>query len=89
MTKKAFVIDTIPQTTLVCIRYEGGGEVPAELQGTFTTRQLAKDAITFYAYKRDGADSAPEVVDVVEEKEKALQERRGPGRPKKEPQPIA
>lgn len=86
MTKKAFVISPVPQTTHVRVHYEGGGEVPAVLQGTFTSRAIADRAIKNYWLSFHYNE--PQIIDVVAEEEKAKQEKRGPGRPKKEIQPI-
>jgi hypothetical protein len=86
MTNKAFVIEPDRQSAGVFIRYQGGGEVPGVLEGLYTTRQLAKDAIIAYLATQPPRDV--EIVDAQAEAEKALQERRGPGRPKKEIQPI-
>ena len=87
MDNKAFIIEQDNQSAFVRIRFQGGGEVPAKLQGLFTSRTAAKLAIEAHAAERY-KDEPPAVIDAIEEHEKALQERRGPGRPKKEIQPI-
>jgi hypothetical protein len=36
------------------IKYKGGGELPGELKGRYTHRELAEEAIQRYLKKRDG-----------------------------------
>lgn len=48
---KNFLIRQREGTTLFNISYEGGGEVPAELAGLYTTEQLAEAAVARYKNK--------------------------------------
>lgn len=84
---KTFRIEPVPASGLVRIAYEGGGEVPDELKGGWTTAANAKMAIAAWQAKNpDRTQEAPRVV--TEEQE----EKRGPGRPPKAkliPEPLA
>lgn len=76
MTKKALRIEPIPQSAMVRIVWEGGGEVPASLSGSYTSPLVAKQAIaTWEAVHRD----EPVVVVVKrEEDEKKQQQKEKP-----------
>lgn len=45
---KRFVIEPVLATSLVRVRFEGGGEVPASLSGSYTTPAAAQQAIDVY-----------------------------------------
>jgi len=45
---KTFRIEPVPNSALVRIAFEGGGEVPDELKGAFTTPKIAQDAIRIW-----------------------------------------
>lgn len=40
-TIRSLRIEKVPASTLVCIKWNGGGEVPAALQGHYTSRSAA------------------------------------------------
>lgn len=42
-------IEKVPATTLVCIKWNGGGELPAELSGTYTSMAAARTAIAVWS----------------------------------------
>lgn len=41
-------IEKVPNSTLLCIKWNGGGEVPRELHGTYTSMKDAKQAIEIW-----------------------------------------
>lgn len=53
MAHKNIRIEQVPSSALVRCAYEGGGELPAELQGTFTSPRDAKLAIDVYMAKQN------------------------------------
>lgn len=48
---KALRIVRVPNSTSIKVEWEGGGEVPAELQGRYTTPTFAKQAVEAYEAK--------------------------------------
>lgn len=48
MSDKALMIEKIPASGLVRVRWDGGGEVPGELGGMYTSYLDAKRAITVW-----------------------------------------
>lgn len=74
MSKK-LRIEAVPNSTLVRIAYEGGGEVPDGLKGHFTTETIARQFIA--AWQAANPEREVELADKQEEP------RRGPGRPPK------
>ena len=71
-------IEKVPSTTLVCIKWNGGGEVPATLSGTYTSVALAQKAIDIWkaTNDRDVEIESPPV-----DEEAARMEARKRGRP--------
>lgn len=71
--KRSLRIEKVPASTLVCIKWNGGGEVPAALSGHYTSYLQAKLAIDAWL-----ADNDKEVV-VVEPQldEQAGKTKRG------------
>jgi hypothetical protein len=67
-------IEPVPASVLVCVAWNGGGELPQALKGSFTSAAIAQMAINAYLSK---VEREPIVAEVVEEP------RRGPGRPRK------
>lgn len=75
MMSKSLVIEPIPGTTMVQIKFEGGGELPEALKGAWTNRSLAHKAID--VWRSDKKDRNVEVKDQRVEDEKVLMERLG------------
>lgn len=48
INKRSLLILPVPASTTVHIKWEGGGEVPAQLQGQYTSRKAALDAIAVW-----------------------------------------
>lgn len=48
----------VPVGALKRVKYAGGGELPKELQGLYTSDTEALRAIERYLTRRDGADNA-------------------------------
>lgn len=71
MTKSLRVVP-VPASSLVKIEFEGGGEVPDELKGTFTSTQTANARIKEWLARNPHRN--PDVE----------QPPRGPGRPRRE-----
>lgn len=69
-------IEKVPSTTLYCIKWNGGGEVPAELAGHYTTTYAAQQAINIWK-SNNGREEvkeespSPDVVKTKFEKNKA------------------
>lgn len=85
MTQKAFRIEPVPQSAMVRIVWEGGGEVPAELSGSYTSPLAAKQHISAWS----AANREVEVKVKREEDEKKEQGKVGKGpKPEKEIEPI-
>ncbi len=80
--KRTLRIEKVPATSLLCIRWNGGGEVPAMLSGNYTSHAAAKQAIKVWQSlaERDVVVDEP-ILD--EDKARAL--KRGP---RKDIQPI-
>jgi hypothetical protein len=77
MSRKALTIRPILGSPHYCILWEGGGEVPGDLTGAFTTPADAKRAIAVWeAANRD---------EPVEVKEVPREEPRPRGRPPAKP----
>ena len=73
MASKALRIETAPNSHLRKIVWEGGGEIPARLSGTYTSIAAATQAIV--AWAADEKKPAPEIKDARVEEEKAQLER--------------
>lgn len=58
MSEKQLLIEQAPGSTLLRIRWEGGGQVPALLSGQFTSVKAAEDQIALW---KDQTKRAPEV----------------------------
>ena len=72
-------IEKVPASTLLCIKWNGGGEVPAELSGYFTSQSAAKLAIEVWKQKNNR----------VEVKEESPSPDEAAARkPRGEPKPI-
>lgn len=69
---KALVVVPVPASALVEIKYEGGGEVPDQLKGYFTSVMTAQARIREWLARNPHRD--PDVE----------QPPRGPGRPRRE-----
>lgn len=52
--KKELEIRMQPNGHLYSIAYKGGGEIPKELSGGYTSRRVARIRIDHYLNKRDG-----------------------------------
>lgn len=63
---KALRIEPVPASTLVRIAWTGGGEVPDELKGAYTSRANAQLAIA--AWKASNPDREVEVEKAHEQK---------------------
>ncbi len=46
--KKTVTVIPVPQTSLVKLKFKGGGELPNRLKGSFTTKELALKAFERY-----------------------------------------
>ncbi len=75
---KALIIEPVPQSTLVKIRWRGGGEVPAVLDGTYTSAILAKRAVNTWLAQEDQQGRQVEVLVAREEEEREKQSRKQP-----------
>lgn len=74
---KSIRIEAVPSSTLVKFAWNGGGELPAELSGTYTNTAAAMQA--FRAWIANQKDREVN----LEQKEEAP--KRGPGRPRMNP----
>lgn len=70
---KNLVIEPMPSSALVQIKYEGGGEVPDALKGAYMTPRDAKMAIEVWLAANPERDL--EVIDKREQEEREAQER--------------
>jgi len=43
-----------PKSPLLTFKWEGGGEVPQELQGLFTAEEMARKAFNMWRAKKEG-----------------------------------
>lgn len=84
MAQRSLRIENAPGTALLQIAWNGGGELPAALQGMFTSTAEAQRIIDAWSAGRREV----EVEDRTKETSEETAEKRGPGRPRKEPQPI-
>lgn len=73
-------IERVPATTLVCIKWNGGGEVPALLSGNYTSHAAAKQAIVSWQATQP-AEREVEVESPSEDVDKERAEARKRGRP--------
>lgn len=73
-------IEKVPASTLVCIKWNGGGEVPKELSGHYTSKEAAQVAINVWK----AANGREE----VEEASPSTDEARAKIKTKGEPKPI-
>lgn len=80
--KRSLRIEKVPATTMVCIKWNGGGEVPAALSGSFTSVALARQAINVWKLQGGREDVEEESPSFDEDKER--QEARKRGRPAKQ-----
>jgi hypothetical protein len=71
INKRSLLIVPTPNSTMLAIRWDGGGEVPHELQGHYTSRKAAIDAIAVWKSK----EAAREEVAVDEPREEPLPRR--------------
>lgn len=70
-------IEKVPSTTLVCVKWNGGGEVPAALSGTYTSPAAAKQAIAVWQAVNGKEDVVEESPPMDEEKERIEARKRG------------
>ncbi len=70
---KNLVIEPYPNSGLVQITYEGGGETPDALKGAYTSPAAAKEAIK--VWQANGGREEVGVVVANEEAERKAQER--------------
>lgn len=70
MTKK-LRIEPVEGTTMVRIAYEGGGEVPDSLKGSFTNSAIAKQFIA--AHIAANPEKAQEDIEIVKRDERPAQ----------------
>lgn len=70
---KSLKIEPYPNSGLVKVAYEGGGEVPDQLKGAFTSPAAAKAAIEVWKANENKAEV--EVKVTREEEEKAAKAR--------------
>lgn len=82
MTERSLRIEKVPATTLVCIKWNGGGELPAALQGNFTSHLQAKRVIDIWKINNDRLDVVEDSPSLDEDKERL--EARKRGRPAKQ-----
>lgn len=75
-------IEKVPATTLVCVKWNGGGEVPAPLSGTYTSHAAARQAIDIWKSMNSREEVEEESPALDEDKER--QEARKRGRPSKQ-----
>lgn len=75
-------IEKVPATTLVRVVWNGGGEVPAVLSGTYTSPLAAKRAIEVWKAQSGRTEVEEESPAMDEDKER--QEARKRGRPAKQ-----
>ena len=71
---KNFRIEPAPASALVQIAWEGGGELPDDLKGSFMTPADAKRAIE--VWKAKNPDRDPEVIVQREQEEKELRDSK-------------
>lgn len=69
---KTLEVEGVPNTALVRIKWTNGGELPAELQGNFTSTMYAKARIAEWYARNPHRDPDAEP------------QPRGPGRPRRE-----
>lgn len=74
-------IEKVPASTLVCIKWNGGGEIPAELSGHYTSHDAAKLAIEVWKAKNARPDVKEESPSTDEAANKTV-------KAKGEPKPI-
>lgn len=75
---KSLRIEKVPASTLLCIKWNGGGEVPAVLSGTYTSYYAANQAIK--AWLAEQGDREVEV-DEPQLDEQAVMQAKKRGRP--------
>lgn len=80
--KRSLKIEKVPATTLVCIKWNGGGEVPAMLTGNYTSPAAAKQAIRVWESLNE---REVEVEEPILDEDKARTIKRNP---RKDIQPI-
>lgn len=80
--KRSLRIEKVPATTMVCIKWNGGGEVPDQLKGSYTSVALARQAINVWKLQGGREDVEEETPSFDEDKER--QEARKRGRPAKQ-----
>lgn len=78
-TTRSLRIERVPATTLVCIKWNGGGEVPAQLSGSYSSAAQAKFAIA--AWQAANPDKEEVELDSPSEDRAAQEAPRKRGRP--------
>lgn len=73
---KSLRIEPVPNSTMVRFAWNGGGQLPEALSGSYTNRKTAEQALKQWLATQDDRE-----VELDEQKEEAP--RRGPGRPPK------
>lgn len=76
---KSLRIEAVPNSTLVRFAWNGGGELPAALSGTYTNRKTAEQAMNEWLATQTDREV------VLEASKAEEQPRRGPGRPPNKP----
>lgn len=84
MAQRSLRIENAPGTALLQVAWNGGGELPAALAGLFTSAPEAQRVIDAWAAE----NREVVVIDNTRETAEETEQKRGPGRPRKEPQPI-
>lgn len=80
INRRSLLIVPVPNSAMLAIRWDGGGEVPGALSGQYTSRKAAIDAISVWLSSQEDRD-----VDIDKPREEPLPRRAG--RPRN-PQPL-
>lgn len=68
-------IEKVPSSTLLCIKWNGGGEIPGVLSGTYTSYHAANQAIK--AWLAEQSEREVEVVAPELDEQAAQAKKRG------------
>lgn len=79
--KRSLRIEKVPASTLVKIAWNGGGEVPAELSGTYTSYHSANMAIEVWKSNNKREEVEIDSPDPDEDKERIKRRGRPPIKP--------
>lgn len=72
-------IEKVPASTLVCIKWNGGGEVPAALSGNYTSRTAAQRDIELWKLMNGREDVKEDSPPVDEEAARHAARKLGRG----------